>query len=812
MKFVPLLISSLSTILLIIVFDTRWGPAPAFGEFLSPQYGFWQNAEPVDKDFSQDLQVPGLKDPAEIYLDDRLIPHVFAGNEDDAYFIQGYLHAKFRLWQMEFQTYAAAGRISELIGPKALNFDREKRRLGMVYAAEKAVAVMEKNPVTKAEADSYTAGVNAYITKLKESELPVEYKLIGYKPELWSNLKTALLLKYMSLDLAGFETDFEFTNLRNALGYETYNKMFPMSQDSLDPVVSGDTIARVPGIIVKAPLRSDSVYLQKKDTLSVKEVTKPDKDNGSNNWAVSGIKTKSGSPILCNDPHLGLNLPSLWYEMQVSCPTMNFYGVTLPGSPGVVIGFNDSCAFGLTNGGRDVRDYYEITFRDDSKKEYRFNGKWIPSDFRYEHIKMKDSVEYIDTVAYTIFGPVMYDKSFSGSRKTNNKYYSVRWKGNDAGNELLVFNGLAHAKNYSDYTQAIKYLFTPGQNIIFACKNGDIAMTAQGQFPAKWKRQGEFVMPGTDSSYMWQGMIPQTENPSMYNPERGFVSSANQYPVNPLNYPYYLGVDYPIYRGLIINRYLSQMNEIGVQDMMKMQLDTYNPFAGMARPILLKNIDSSALSDDELKYYETLKDWDLHYQADAKGASVFNILWDSLKTIVWNDELEKAGTPVLYPYNSTLLEGILRDSAYEFLDNINTPEKETLKQDVTLAFHKAAATCKNLELNGKLTWGKFKGTHIEHLAKIAPFSRMDIENDGGEFAINSEKKDHGPGWRMIVQLTKSTEAYGIYAGGQSGNPGSVYYDNFIDNWANGKYYPLWVMEKSDETDKRIKAIIRVSKL
>jgi penicillin amidase len=169
----------------------------------------------------------------------------------------------------------------------------------------------------------------------------------------------------------------------------------------------------------------------------------------------------------------------------------------------------------------------------------------------------------------------------------------VRWKGNDAGNELLAFNGLAHAKNYVDYKEAIKYLFTLCQNIAFACKNGDIAMTAQGQFPAKWKRQGEFVMPGTDSSYMWQGTIPQAEDPSMYNPERGFVSSANQLPLI-RTYPYYLGVDYPIYRGLIINRYLSQMSEIGVEDMMKMQLDTYNPFAGMARPILLKNIDSLA--------------------------------------------------------------------------------------------------------------------------------------------------------------------------------------------------------------------------
>jgi penicillin G amidase len=692
-----------------------------------------------------------------------------------------------------------------------LGFDREKRRLGMVYAAEKTVEESGKNPISKAEADSYTAGVNAYITSLKESDLPLEYKLLGYKPELWTNLKSALFLKFMSLDLAGFETDFEFTNLRSKLGYATFNKMFPLSQDSLDPIVPVDTLSRNPGMIVKAPAGSDSAYLQKNDTVTVQS-SKPDKDNGSNNWAVSGIKTKSGSPILCNDPHLGLHLPSIWYEMQISCPSFNAYGVTFPGAPGVIIGFNDSCAFGFTNAMRDVRDYYEIRFRDDSRKEYWYNGQWTPTDFRFEHIIQKDTTEFIDTVAYTVFGPVMYDKSFSGNRKTNHKYYAVRWKAHDAGNELMLANGLDHAKNYADYQEAIHWLHTPGQNIVFACKNGDIAITDQGDFPAKWRRQGDFVMPGEDSSYAWQGMIPQSESPFMYNPERGFVSSANQYPVNPVSYPYYLGGEYQNYRGLMINRYLNQMNEIGIEDMMKLQLDTYNPFAGMARPLLLKDIDSVSLSPDELKYYQLLKDWDLHYDADGQGASIFKITWDSLKAIVWDDELEKAGMPGFYPYNSTLLEGILRDSAYEFVDNLNTPEKETLNQDINLAFKRAAATCRRLDHDGLLTWGKLKATRVEHLAQLDPFSKLDIENSGGEFAINSVKRDHGPSWRMIVQLTKNTEAYGIYPGGQSGNPGSPYYDNFIDNWANGKYYPLWMMAKNEETDKRVKAIIRITKL
>ncbi len=812
MKFVPLLISLSATLLLIIAFGTRWGKAPAFGEFLSPQHGFWQNAEAVDKDFGQDLQLPGLKDPAEIYLDDRMVPHIFAGNDADAYYLQGYMHAKFRLWQMEFQTYAAAGRISELIGPRGLNYDREKRRLGMIYAAEITVGEIEKDSISKAECDAYTAGVNAYITNLKESELPIEYKLLGYRPELWSNLKTALFLKFMSLDLAGFETDFENTNLRSVLGYSTYNKMFPVAPDSLDPIVPADTLSRIPGVVVKAPAGSDSLYLQNKDTVSVQVATKPDKDNGSNNWVVSGIKTKSGSPILCNDPHLGLNLPSLWYEMQISSPSFNAYGATFPGAPGIIIGFNDSCAYGFTDGMRDVRDYYEITFRDDSRKEYWYNGKWVPTDFRMEHILCKDTLEYIDTVAYTVFGPVMYDKSYSGNRKTNNKYYAVRWKAHDPSNEIMIFHGLEHAKNYADYQQAIKWLHTPGQNVAFGCKNGDIAITAQGEFPAKWKRQGDFVMPGNDSSYQWQGMIPQSENPFQYNPERGFVSSANQFPVIPAGFPYYLGGDYRIYRGLMINRYLNQETEIGVQDMMKLQLDTYNPFAGMARPVLLRNIDSSALNAEETKYLDILKDWDLHYEADAKGPSIFNIFWDSLKFVVWHDELEKAGMPGFYPENGTLLEGILRDSAYEFVDDINSPEKETLRQDITLACKRAMNSCMSLDKEDKLIWAKHKATRIEHLAKLDPFSRLGIDNSGGEYAINAVKGDHGPSWRMIVQLTKETEAYGIYPGGQSGNPGSVYYDDFVDNWANGKYYPLWMMAKNEETDKRVKAIIRITKL
>jgi penicillin G amidase len=807
MQVVRFLVSAVITIVLIFVLNNEWkigaSTVPPIGKFVSPQHGFWQNADAVDKDYTTDLQFPQLKDKSEVYFDGRMVPHVFAQNEADAYFIQGYLHAKFRLWQMEFQVYAAAGRISELIGEKAVNFDKDKRRLGMVYAAEIAVAEMEKDSITKAECDAYTAGVNSYIENMKQSELPVEYKLLNYQPEKWSNLKTALFLKYMSLELAGFENDFENTNAKSVFGLKDFEKMYPYGLDSLDPIVPKGTVYPAPTLNVKIPATADSLYFNNKDSNQI-ITSKPDKENGSNNWAVSGKKTKSGKPILCNDPHLGLNLPSLWYEMQITTPGLNVYGVTFPGAPSVIIGFNDSCAFGVTNAERDVRDYYEIKFKDETMREYWFNNEWKLSDFRYEHIAIKGKDEIIDTVAYTIFGPVMYDKSYTGGGRTNGKYYSVRWKAHDPSNELMTFNRLDRAKNYNDYAEAIKWMHTPGQNFVFACKNGDIAIWDQGEFPAKWKRQGDFIMPGIDSSYMWQGNIPQQENPHMINPERGFVSSANQMPADPASYPYYLDGNFPPYRGFIINRKLSQMNNITADSMMHLQTNNYNVFAEMATPIFLKFMNENALDENEKKYFDILKNWNYQNDIKEKGATVFTAAWDYFEKEVWYDDVTKTKLQVPRPFVSTLLEAVLKDSSFSFLDDITTTQKETLRDDITGSFKKAVASLKTDEDEGRLDWEKNKDTKVTHLAKLAPFSRLHLPVGGGTYCINATKEDHGPSWRMVVSLTDTTQAYGVYPGGQSGNPGSPYYDTFIDNWAAGKYYPLWVMNKNEANDKRVK--------
>src|SRR6187399_2251898 len=245
MKIGPFLIATVITTGLVYGLSKKWGSVPPIGKFLSPQFGVWQNAEPAENDFGAELKFASLKGKAEIYFDNRLVPHVFTENDEDAYFVQGYLHAKFRLWQMEFQAKAAAGRLSEILGAgkdtAILNFDRNMRRLGMVYAAKRSVEESERDPESKSACDAYTAGVNAYIENLKESELPLEYKLLDYKPEKWDNLKIALFLKQMSRTLAGQVDDLELTNEKGVIPFSEFKILYPQVPDSLIPIVPAGT-------------------------------------------------------------------------------------------------------------------------------------------------------------------------------------------------------------------------------------------------------------------------------------------------------------------------------------------------------------------------------------------------------------------------------------------------------------------------------------------------------------------------------------------------------------------------------------------
>jgi penicillin amidase len=808
MRLLPFVASAIVTISLVTVLNIQLpvggSKTPKLGYFLSPQQGFWKNAEKVNADFDAHIFTNQLKGKVDVYMDDRLVPHIYAEHDEDAYFVQGYLHAQFRLWQMDFQTRVAAGRLSEIAGADKLSIDKFFRRLGMVYGAEQTERMInETNPVMKATVDAYTAGVNAYLNQLSPEDLPFEYKLMNYQPEAWTAKKTYLFLMFMSYDLTGrsASADLQLTNTRDYLGYDLFDKLYTNQQDSLDPIIPKGTEFAEASLHPTVPMNADFAYLHKKDSTAVianasDAPEAPNKNNGSNNWAVSGAKTKSGRPILCSDPHLGLNLPSLWYEVQITTPTHSTYGASFPGSPAVIIGFNDSLAWGVTNAGRDVLDYYELKFKDSTQNEYWYNGAWKATTKRTEIIKVKDSADVIEEIPMTHWGPAMYDAHYQNPQ-SKGRNLAVKWTAHEASTGVETFYQLNRAKNTEDYLKAIALWKCPGQNFVMATKTGDIAIKQQGNFVARWDRQGDFIMPGEDTSYAWQGMIPFEENPFIKNPERGFVSSANQKSVE-ATYPYYLGTaaSFPLYRGISVNKQLAAMSNITAEDMQALQTNNYNVFAAMARPALMKFVQMESLSAAAKTMVNKMNQWDLYNHPDAEGMTIFKLIWDSVENAVWEDELSGSPIPLTTPESYVLVEQMLKDSNFSVADNIHTKNKvETLKDQVLVGIEKATLRLITLEKENKLSWAAFKATRVMHLTKTNALSRLNLPIGGGENIINATTENHGPSWRMVVHLTDEIEAYGLYPGGQSGNPGSIYYDTFIDTWAAGKYYRLLFLPK-----------------
>jgi penicillin amidase len=304
-------------------------------------------------------------------------------------------------------------------------------------------------------------------------------------------------------------------------------------------------------------------------------------------------------------------------------------------------------------------------------------------------------------------------------------------------------------------------------------------------------------MPGIDSTYQWQGMIPESENPMIIDPQRGWVSSANQKSTDS-TYPYYLGTagSFPLYRGISVNKRLNAMSQITAEDMQHLQTDNYNVFAEVARPALMKFIDPSKLSADAIRMVAEMTKWNLYNNPNDKGITVFKLIWDSVENAVWGDELAGSPIPLTKPESFVLLDQMNRDSNFSVADDIRTKGKvETLKEQVNLGVEKASQILVALEKEGKLEWAAFKATRVSHLTKIPALSRLNLPIGGGVNIVNATTEAHGPSWRMVVHLTDEIEAYGLYPGGQSGNPGSPYYDSFVDYWAAGKYYRLLFLPK-----------------
>ncbi|MDX1904198.1 MAG: penicillin acylase family protein [Thermonemataceae bacterium] len=798
--------------------------APPIGKFLDPFNGFWANAEAKTMPKKQSLQLIGLKKNVEILIDQRAVPHIFAENDEDLYFAQGYITASYRLWQMEFLTHFSAGRLSEFLGEQAVEIDRSQRRIGLALSAEKALYHISKDSTSSAILNAYTKGVNAYIQNLATHEFPLEYKILDYKPEPWTNLKTALLLKYMAYDLsAAGNDDFANTMTASKFGLQKADSLYTQNPFQKQAVIPRTTTLNFkPSKPITKPKHYDSVTnvlaknLAETQKILKEQVKVSDKEKakGSNNWVIDGKKSETGYPILANDPHLSLKLPSIWFEIQLNSPTTNVYGVSLPGAPAVIIGFNEKIAWGITNAYTDALDFYQIKFKDETLEEYWHDGNWKKTTLRKEIIKVKHQKEVVEYIRHTHQGAIVLEKPSRMYPNQPNDLYEITvpyrsamyWLGNDStSNELLAFHKLNRAANYQDFLNAMSTFGTPSSCIAYADTDKNIAMYVAGKIPMRWEGQGKYILDGTNSQYEYKHLIAHTQNPQALNPEQHFLASANQHITDSLQYPYYVGYDFVSpERAIRINQRLSEMSRIKYENVRELQNDVFAVHASKALPLMLQKLDTISLQKDKISthIYQTLKKWNYLYQADAQGATFFEVWFGEFRKALWQDEL--AWIPN-YPNTDQTMRILLKDSTSYWVDDKSTPQKENIGFLINESYKKAIQQLKSKhkDKDENWAWGKYKNFHLDHLL-IPNLGLKDLATSGSVRTINATSDDHGPSWRMIVVLGANTpKAYGIYPGGQSGNPGSFYYANMVESWRIGELEELIFLKKNTK-DKQVK--------
>lgn len=783
------------TILLAAMFTGlhfRWGFTPPLARLLSPFEGAWQM---VYQDFHSPgkYELKGRDGIIQIELDAHLVPHIEAVSIRDLFYAQGYILAKHRLWQLDFQTRASAGRLSEVVGEATLELDRFQRRFGLPEAAKLSLAVMMQDSLTSQVLLAYSEGINEAIQQLPARQLPLEFRVLDYQPEPWEPLNTALLQKKMAFTLAGKSDDRAMSLILEKFGKSVCDQLFPRFMVDEEPIIS----RRTPWNFEPLPIPEIPKDLGWTDTtddgipLNLQPKLEDDNGVGSNNWAVAGSKTASGFPILANDPHLEMKLPSTWYMMELKCPGYHAAGACLPGSPGIISGFNESMAWGITNGYPDVADWFRVTFKDNYKQQYWYDGGWKRTRPKKEIVKVRGKADVVDTVFWTEVGPVVYRRGEKPKDRWVPNAHALRWSGHIPGNELKAFLMLNQATSIEQAPEALRSYVAPAQNFVLADKSGHIAMYAQhGQVPLRWPEQGKFLLLAGSKEQQWQGFIPKNQLPTEINPARGFVSSANQNPVDS-SYPYYLNWNYyNLERGRRINQLLSVNRKMDLNYMKQVQNDTRNLWAEKVLPEMLKSV---ALKADRPRWFtDALAKWNLRNDPGEIGPTLFETWFSQWMQLAWSDDFTQE---MRYPDKHVTWQIYLEKDNSSWFDIRNTREAETGSQLLYQSLVQAADTLQRKlgrfsAQSPAYTWGRFKATRVDHLGRMKGLGTGTVVTGGGKGIVNATSTEVGQSWKLLVQLGPQPKALAIYPGGQSGNQASPFYNYFTELWRTGKYTEL----------------------
>jgi penicillin amidase len=793
---------------LITVGARRTGPLPALGAFLEPAHGVWSLARVAEHARSAEARVAGLAGEVNVVYDDRAVPHLFAANELDVYRGLGYVVARDRLFQLYLQTMAASGRLTELAGARALPLDREMRHLGLPRAAERKLAAMPDTSGSLRAARAYAEGVNAYIDRMPAAELPLEFRLLGITPPRWSPIDTYHLLNRMGYILASISREEDRAAVASRVGTAAAAALFPDAEPIQEPIQpNGQARPRLDFHPLAPPGPADTTAALLAAALDEwtpsHRVARAEGDGerrsmASNNWAVSPRRTASGHALLAGDPHLDLSLPSIWYEAHLAVPgALDAYGVTIPGAPAIVIGFNRDVAWTFTNTSADVFDLYVEQVDDAAHPaRYRLDGAWHPLERRIETYRGQHGETLaVDTLFFTHRGPM---------RRVNGRWLSCRWTVLESATELAGFQQGAHARSAAEFERAMSGAFrAPAQNMLAADRGGHIAIRSTGRFPIRpGDGSGAVVRDGSTRASDWKGDLPTSRYPQSLDPAQGYLASANQQPIDPRTTTDWWGGSYDPWRALRINALLRADSAVTPDAMRRYQTDPgsaradmFMPWflvaaqrAGMARPRSVS--DSTAADAGRL-----LAQWDRRYTKDNRRAVLFEAAMRELTERAWDELIDPATSRrVATPATAVLME-LLSDSASAWWDDRRTPAVER-RDDILIAALAEALRATRAKYGAPASdgwrWDHIRHANVKHLLQIPALSALELPVSGGPGTLSPSAGNgvHGASWRMVVELGPDVKAWATYPGGQSGNPASSRYRDRLPLWLSGALEPV----------------------
>lgn len=712
-------------------------------------------------------KVKGIQEEVEILWDKWGIPHIYAKSVDDAYFAQGYIHASHRLWQLETFRRFTSGRLSEIIGEIMVDQDKHYRIIGLHRIAKQCVTNLRKDPnnETLRSLNSYVAGVNAGIRKAMEN-LPIEFSVLNIKPEKWSLEDSFRIMSFIEWGLGGWGYTLELLreHLITKLGVEMADKIIPLYSGA-----------------------------------------KVENAKGSNGWVVSPHKSESGAVLFANDPHLPLMLPAIWILIHLNCPGLNSIGSSFPGVPSVVLGHNENIAWGATTVTSDNVDLFQLQINPENENQYKYNGKWIDFELIDEPIRVQDRDKPIDfIVKLSKFGPVMEFIELQRDVVKINlpEKYALHWTSYDVNLEDTIegFRTINTASNWSEFRKALSKMTITPQNFIYGDIEGNIGHQHGGKLPLRKYGDGATVTPGTDEKYNWSGLVPFEKMFSIYNPDHGFVYTANYNEDKAPNGVLIAQDRAKPYRQMRIKKLLQSKEIFTFQDFINYQLDLFTIEAEELLPKMLKYVKVKTNTEVQNEIIELLENWDYFLTKNSVAGTVYKIWYQEILTVIL--------VPLI---GIELFEVYLTSNPFEIERLFKLfGEKDELENTLFRAFEN---TIQFLTEKFSSDFTKWKWGDLHKVVLTHPFSQVNEEakmlnigpfklgGDGntlwnGSYDPTDEYKVIvGPSYRQIHDLSDWDKSIGVIPGGQVGLPFHKHYNDLMKLWVKGKYIPLLFTRK-----------------